>query len=189
MPRKKIALEQSLPTDAPLTERLKNELLSTRESGQPLVYEQEVRSDRLRVLVIWDEWDRIPLEERTAVILRAYELALGTPERYKIALASGVTVPEATAAGMLPYQVGTALRKGDPVTFEQCWETMLAEGASRLFGPNILQLRFATRDEAEACRKRLIVRLPQSENVWLINREITVQDLTTLHDQAEVPAL
>ncbi len=57
---------------------------------------------------------------------------------------------------MFPYQVGTALRKGDPVTFEDCQNAMLAEGASRLFGPGVLQLRFATEEEAEACQQRLM---------------------------------
>ena len=84
---------------------------------------------------------------------------------------------------MLPYQVATALRKTDPVTLDQCRKAMLAEGASKLFGPDILQLRFATQEEAEACRKRLVKHLPRSENVWVINREIVVQDFGTAEEQ------
>src|SRR5207245_1809098 len=130
------------PTNDALAERLAKELKSTSESGQPLVYEHELRPDRPRVTVVWDEWDRLPLDERTRVILRAYERAEGLPYRNKIALATGLTVPEATSAGLMPYQITTALRKGDPVSFQECWDAMLAEGASRLFGPNILQFRF-----------------------------------------------
>ncbi len=185
MPRKRIGPEQPRFTNGSLAEKLAGELKNGRESGQPLVYEHELRPDRLRVTVIWDEWDRTPQDERTAVILRAYEMAEGTASRNKVALASGLTVPEATAAGMLPYQVGTALRKVDPVTFEECQNAMLAEGASRLFGPGVLQLRFATEGEAEACRQRLIRRLPRSQDVWVVSREIAVQDFVTLHDWAQ----
>jgi hypothetical protein len=53
---------------------------------------------------------------------------------------------------------------------------MLAEGASHLFGPKILQLRFPTEDSAEACRNRLIKRLPNSDEIWIVSREITAQD-------------
>ena len=49
-----------------------------------------------------------------------------------IALASGLTVPEACAAGMLPYQILAAVRKGDPLTREQAQQAMLEEGASTL---------------------------------------------------------
>jgi hypothetical protein len=44
-----------------------------------------------------------------------YEQAEGAAYRDRIALASGLTVPEAHAAGMLPYQIIAALRKNDPV--------------------------------------------------------------------------
>jgi hypothetical protein len=141
---------------------------------------------RLRVLVIWDEWKDILLEARTAIIHRAYEKAESTDFQNKIALASGLTFPEATAAGMLPYQIGTALRKDDPVTFQQCWDAMAAEGASKIFGPGILQLRFATEVEAEACRKRLIDRLPGSDNVWMILREVATQDPIMFQEAADV---
>jgi hypothetical protein len=186
MARKRIGPELPPPANGPLAEKLAQALKNDQSPEQPLVYEQELRPERYRITVVWDDWDRMPLDERTSVILRAYEVAEGGAYRERIALASGLTVPEATAAGMLPYQVSTALRKGDPVTRVQCQEAMLAEGASRLFGPDILQLRFATEEEAEACRQRLIKRLPQSENVWVVFKEIVVQDFITLRDSAEV---
>ena len=95
----------------------------------------------------------------------------------KIALASGLTVPEGVAAGVLPYQIITALRKGDKVTFEQCWEAMRAEGMPLNYsGRKVLQLRFPTEEAAEACRKRLIERLPDSDDIWIVSREISAQD-------------
>src|ERR1700686_1100388 len=113
-----------------LAARLVKELKSGRQSGQPLIEEEEFPTKKLRVNVIWDEWDRVPLEDRTATILRAYEQAEGREYRDRIALASGLTVPEAHAAGMLPVQVFPAVRKGDPVTPEQCRLALIEEGAS-----------------------------------------------------------
>jgi hypothetical protein len=124
------------------------------------------------VTVIWDEWDRLPLEDRTAAILRAYEQAEGRDYRGRIALASGLTVPEAHAAGMLPFQIIAALRKTNPVTIEQCREAMIAQGASMLLDPSRPQLRFATEEEAKACRKRLAEGLPGSEPIWVTTQEV-----------------
>jgi hypothetical protein len=178
MPRKRRVFEEP-PRRAVgnLVERLVDELKSDRPSGQPRIEEEEFPSKKLRVNVIWDAWDRVPLEERTATILRAYEQAEGREYRDRIALASGLTVPEAHAAGMLPYQVIAAVRKGDPVTLEQCRQALIEEGASVLFGEDNPQLRFSTEEEAEAARQRLAQRLPNSEPVWVITKEVgTVED-------------
>src|SRR5271168_414777 len=117
MPRKRRGFEEPpRRTVGALVARLANELKSDRPSGQPVIEEEEFPTKKLRVNVIWDEWDRVPLEDRTATILRAYEVAEGREYRDRIALASGLTVPEAHATGMLPYQVIAAVRRGDPVT-------------------------------------------------------------------------
>jgi hypothetical protein len=172
MPRIKRGFDERLrPAAVDLADRLADELKTNRESGQPLIDEQEYPSGKVRVTVIWDAWDRLPLEDRTAVILRAYDLAEGRGYRDRIALASGLTVPEAHAAGMLPFQIIPAVRKSDPVTLDQCRQAMIEEGASTLLGAERPQLRFATEDEAEAARRRLARRLPGSEQVWLITQE------------------
>jgi hypothetical protein len=155
-----------------LVDRLADELKSSRQSGQPMIDEEEFPTHKLRVNVVWDEWDRVPLETRTATILRAYEQAEGPEFRDRIALASGLTVPEAHAAGWLPYQVIPAVRKSDPVTLDQCRKAMIEEGASLLFGEDNPQLRFATEEEADAARKRLAERLPGSEPIWIVTREV-----------------
>src|SRR2546425_6336854 len=121
MPRKRRGFEAPpRRTIGNLVEQLVDELNTDRQSGQPMIEEEEFPTKKLRVNVIWDAWDRVPLEDRTATILRAYEEAEGPEYRDRIALASGLTMPEAHAAGMLPYQVIAAVRKGDPVTMEQC---------------------------------------------------------------------
>jgi hypothetical protein len=177
MPRIRMGFEDyPRKTDGKLVERLVDELKASRESGQPFIYEESFTTGKVRVLVIWDDWKDLPLEERTNIILSAVEKADGKDYRAKVALASGLTVPEGVAAGMLPYQIIPAHRKADKVTLEQCREAMLAEGASKLFGPNALQLRFPTEDAAEACRTRLVKRLPNSDEIWIVTREITAQD-------------
>jgi hypothetical protein len=173
MPRKKRGVEEKpRPMSGNLAERLAEELRRSLESGQPVIDEQEFPTGKIRVTVIWDEWDHLPLEDRTAVILRAYDLAEGRGYRDKIALASGLTVPEAYAAGMLPFQIIPALRRGDAVRPEQCRQAMIEEGASVLLAADKPQLRFATEDEAEAARKRLAQRLPDSDQVWVITQEV-----------------
>ncbi|MCY2995407.1 MAG: hypothetical protein NTY19_47215 [Planctomycetota bacterium] len=148
------------------------ELRENRVSGQPVIDEQVFPTEKLRVTVIWDEWDRLPLEDRTAVILRSYEIAEGRVYRENIALASGLTFPEAYATGMLPFQVFPALREGDPVTREQCRQAMIDEGASTLLDPDRPQLRFSTQEESDAAMRRLIERLPNSAQVWVTTREV-----------------
>ncbi|MCE9554970.1 MAG: hypothetical protein K8T91_16570 [Planctomycetes bacterium] len=155
-----------------LAEQLATELRANHESGQPIIDEQEFPTGKIRVTVIWDQWDRTPSEGRTAIILRAYEIAESPEYLSRIVLASGLTVPEAHALGMLPYQIIPALRRGDHVTADECRNAMVEEGASILSDPTNPQLRFATEVEAEASRKRLADRLPQSEPVWVVTHEV-----------------
>lgn len=173
MPRTRRDFEEvarAAPGD--LTDRLAAELRENRESGQPVIEEQVFPTGKLRVTVIWDEWDRLPLEDRTAVILRAFEIAESRDYRDNIALASGLTFPEAYASGMLPFQVFPALRASDPVTSEQCRQAMIDEGASTLLDSDKPQLRFATQEQAEAATQRLTKHLPNSDQVWVITREV-----------------
>jgi hypothetical protein len=187
MPRKRIGPEiRPVRARGGLAEKLAAELTSQHEFGQPLIYERVFRTGKASVTVIWDEWVRIPLQERSATILRAYEMVEGPEARERVALANGLTVPEAHAAGMLPYQIIAALRKNDPVTREQVQQAFLEEGASRLLDPQAPQLRFATEEEAEACRQRLLRRFPGTDDVWIIHREITAQDYAETQEWAQV---
>jgi hypothetical protein len=189
VPRIKIRFDdhpRKTKTDKKLVDRLVDELKANRESGQPFIYEHAFSTGKVRVLVIWDDWKDLPLEQRTSIILSAIEQSDGKEYRAEVALASGLTVPEGVAAGMLPCQIITARRKNDKVTFEQCWEAMLAEGASQLFGPNVLQLRFPTEESANECRNRLIKRLPNSDEIWIVTREITAQDFGQVSESVEI---
>ena len=172
MPRIRTTAETPRKIGSPLVDRLADELQSERESGQPIVSELAFSSGKLRVTVIWDHWGRMPLEDRTEIILQAYEKAEGIDYRRNIALASGLTMPEACMAGMLPYHILTAIRNTDPVTVEQCREAMIAEGASTLIDPNGPQLRFGTMEEADRAVKRLVERLPDSKDVWIVAQDL-----------------
>lgn len=187
MPRKIIGAWPSLPAaNNSLAAKLAAELKSDRDFGQPLIHEQEYPTKRARATVIWDEWDKVPFEDRPAIILRAYELALGKEARDRIALANGLTVPEAAAAGLLPYQVIAARRETDPVGLEDVRNAMIEQGASQLGPEGLITLRFATREEAEACIERLTKALPASAPIWIIASDIYAQGSLAVGGSADV---
>ena len=172
MPRRQVGEQEPRLVSGDLVKRLADELKSQRETGQPMIYEHKFDGGRIRVTVVWDEWASMTLEDRTSVILDAYAQAEGADFKKKIVLASGLTVPEAESVGMLPFQIITGLRKGDPVTPEQCREAMIKVGASTLLDPNRPQLRFATTQEADATVKALITQLPGSDPVWIVSQDV-----------------
>lgn len=172
MPRRKLMEVSPRTGGGGLVTQLVNELRSNHETGQPTIYEQEFAGGKVRVTVIWDAWDKQSLEERTGMILKAYQEAEGPKFSERIALASGLTVPEAEAAGMLRFQIIPAVRQGDAVSLDACRQAMIDLGASMLFDSEHPQLRFATENEAEAARQALIAHLPGSEPVWLITQDV-----------------
>ncbi len=171
MPRIHLVEEERRPINGDLVAQLARELKSSSATGQPLVYEKEYRTGKIQVTVIWDDWHRLSHEERTGVILSAYAEAEGPDYRERIALASGLTVLEAEAAGMLPFRIITALRPDDRVTLEECRKAMVEAGASVLRDLQKPELRFATSEEADATLQELVRLLPKSEQVWVVTRD------------------
>jgi hypothetical protein len=152
---------------------LAQELKSERKFGQPRIVEEEFNiTGRIRVVVLWDRWEHMTHEDRSNAIINAYKFAESKEFAERIGLVSGLTFPEAHASGMLPFQIIAAPRRGDPVTAEQCREAMIEAGASTLLDPDRPQLRFASEEEAEACRHHLILTLPGSDEVWVVTREV-----------------
>ncbi len=168
--------EPALAAPSALAERLAAELRDSKESGQPVIIERVFPSDKLSVQVIWDAWDRVLMENRPGVILRAYQLAGERDAHGRIAIANGLTVPEAHNSGLLPFAVIPALREGDPVTAEQCRQAMIDEGASVLLGAAKPQLRFSTAERAGAAMRRLGERLPGSGPVWVMTEDMPGPD-------------
>jgi len=172
MPRIKLN-KLSYPSSWPrinhkLVEELSQQLrIYESQVAQPLIYEYDLRGKLLRLIVVWDKWLSLPLEARTAIILAAYK----SQGHENIALASGLTIPEAVALGLLRFRVIPALRKSDNISQEKCWETMRSVGASRLFDENQPQLYFATREEADRMIVELVKRLPGTDEIWTIVQE------------------
>lgn len=174
MPRRVIKSEDTPRTRwEPIVEELAAELKSDRETGgQPLIEEEHFKTGAVRVLVIWDRWEHVLQEDRAEIISKGYELAFGNEIRDKIGLAIGLTVPEAQASGLLPFEVIPALRRSDPVSELDCFEALKAEGASNLFDDHKPHLFARTEADAESYRKRLIKRLPESEPIWLVRMDV-----------------
>src|SRR5262249_32378380 len=129
MPRIQRRLDEPRRVRFPdLLAELAKELKNARETGQPLIEEQVFpKTNAVRVTVIWDTWEAVSDDDRYNILLQAYEEVEGKAFRDRIALAIGLTVPEAAESGLLPFQILTALRRGDPVTREQCREAMIAQ--------------------------------------------------------------
>jgi hypothetical protein len=174
MPRIRKSPDEPRATRPELVAQLAEELRNAHAGGQPRIEETVFpRTNALRVNVFWDRWEDVPDVERTNCILQAYREVEPSDVVARIALAGGLTFPEARASGMLPYEILPVLRRGDPITLEQCHKAMIQEGATVLESPQTPRLYFATEEEAEAGRQRLVKSLPESAEVWLIAREAT----------------
>ncbi|MEB3164076.1 MAG: hypothetical protein VKK80_12665 [Prochlorothrix sp.] len=167
MPKVKLSYHNPTPqAKTDLIDALGRCLSSEETMGQPLVYEYDLQNGSLRVLVIWDRWQKLALEDRTKVILTAYREQAGP----RVALASGLTVLEAVMAGFLSFRIIPAVRRRDKVNLERCWEGMKEFGASVLFEDEP-RLYFATREEAERGIEVLCRMIPKSEEVWQVIQE------------------
>ena len=183
MPRNRFrAGSLSAEAEVNLIGDLTAELQSTRKVGQPTINEEEFDTGAVRVNVFWDRWEAVPSDERGSQIIAAYLTVMGDSFVDRIALLGGYTIPEAVALGLLPYQVIPLVRKGDPVTAEQCHRAMISAGASTLFPGRKIQLRFATLEQAEVGRNYLIKSLTDSEPVWTI-----VKDVGLIEDFLDLP--
>ena len=172
MPRVRREVERPEIGHREVLKDLISELRNSRAFGQPMIDELALpKTGALNITVIWDRWETIDEQERLNIILRAYEEAEGKKFVDNIALASGLTVPEAIESQLLPFEVTAALRKSDKVTAEQCRQAMIEQGASLLQNANKPQLRFRTLEEAEVCVERLKEMMPESDGVWLISQE------------------
>lgn len=152
---------------------LVQEILTPRDFGQPIIFERHMDvGESVHVTVVWDRFADVLESDRTAVILDAYERAMGKPYRERISLATGVTVPEAGDLELLPFEIMPAPRKTDPADDITSYHAaLIAEGASVLRGDQRPELRFETLADAQAAVERLEQRLPSSR--WLVVQAIT----------------
>lgn len=65
---------------------------------QPLISVTQP-GERTHVLVVWDEWKSLSQQERSGIIMRAYEQQYGSDEAREISVAMGLTSAEAERLG------------------------------------------------------------------------------------------
>jgi hypothetical protein len=112
------------------------------------------QQDRMDVLVVWDAWTDLRSEDRSSIILDAYQ-----DQQQAIAQALGVTYQEAIEQQVLPYAVLPMTRDGE-IDPEAMKKAMLAEGGFLLDNGKI-DLRFPTMAMAQVAHQRLCDRLPK----------------------------
>ena len=118
---------------------------------QPIILEQEHRTQALHVFVIWEKWRLIDAGERSRAIMQAYEQA--APDRVeRITIAMAVTTDEAISLGLLPYGIVSTTKDGE-LAPEKIRTLMIQEGAVET--PTGLLLRFPSQSAAELAWRRL----------------------------------
>ena len=84
-----------------LEDRLVRELEHPSDEGQPLVVEEPPEPFPVsRLVVIWDDWAELGQQDRSEIILRAYERVHGQEATLRITVAMGLTSPEAQRMGI-----------------------------------------------------------------------------------------
>lgn len=133
----------------------------------PMILVDEIGQTRsIHVVVIWDKWGSIPDQERSAIILDAYD-KVPPPPGMTVTMAMGETRQEALSLGFLPYRVAPALRQTDPYTLDQLRKAMVAEGAVET--AEGLELAFPSEDLANAAHARLNRKY---KSVWTVTRRV-----------------
>lgn len=96
------AVEPSL--DPAYVDAIAQELRLMRPDGSPdapLIIEEQTRhSDRIHVTVIWDRWGSVAPEDRSRIILDAYERVRGASAILTLSAALGLTHAEAKKLGV-----------------------------------------------------------------------------------------
>jgi len=170
--RRTIGGASTRPPDV-LVRDLVAELKGTKEFGQPLVeVETFERTGLVGVTVVWDRLEPLSDAQRTAVILEAFTQAFGDPGPGGVAFALGLTVAEAVEAGKLPFALVASPRASDAISPERVRAVLDEFGGTSPAAGGLPALRFAGRDEAEACRAKLVEFLPGSDAIWTITQDV-----------------
>lgn len=90
--------------DPAYVDAIAQELRLMRPDGDfnaPLIIEEQTRqSDRIHVTVIWDRWGAVAPEDRSQIILDAYERVRGASAILTLSAALGLTHAEAKKLGV-----------------------------------------------------------------------------------------
>ena len=171
MPRYIIQPKPGRERHAKLVQELVKELRQPSGKNMPYILEEEVPATGVRnVTVIWDRWKGVSEEDRSDVILAAYETAEGKEYATSIAIPTGVTPTEALALGYLSYKVESLRRAGEAVSEADYRRAFTDEAARTLLGKTATALRYPRIEEAREAHDRLIAALPGSH--WGVVEEL-----------------
>ena len=142
--------------------KLINEWKNPKDSGLPIIIEDETpTTNAIRLSVIWDEWELIPRNVRTQMIMEAYQAAKGFvtgQHQPQITLAIGYDVDEAVNVGLLPYKI-ECLDKNEEVNRQEEVDKLLRELGAWDHGGE-LELRFTSREDVEKAYINLVKKMP-----------------------------
>ena len=105
MPVKKMPPRRASPLAEDLRRKLVEEWTSPKEKGEPLILQDSSgppSSRSTRIYVVWTEWGDLSLQERSEIIMDAYEQTHSTDETLSVTVALGLTPPEADRM-RIPY--------------------------------------------------------------------------------------
>jgi hypothetical protein len=105
MPVAKVSLHGARPV-APRHDELKSRLVAewldhgTVEPRPDIREETDARGQTVHIYAIWDDWGALPQQDRSEIIMDAYEEALGQQKALEVSVAMGVTRDEAQRMGI-----------------------------------------------------------------------------------------
>jgi hypothetical protein len=155
------------PRHDTLVDELKSELASGNRPQPAFIEEDYAPTKSRHIYVVWDRWASVPEDERIEVIIRAYEEFEGPGSSENIAVAIGVTGSEAIETGLLPFKVDYPHSSVALIDHEAAKKS---ERTATILGKNASELRYPTREEAEAAIQRLRSVLPNSD--WTVIHEV-----------------
>ena len=142
-----------------LLKQLSDELAGRGVESGAVIFEIPLEhADTVDVLVVWQEFEDLRSEDRTALILEAYKQEFGTGAR-TVSQALGVTYQEAMEQNLLPYAVQPMARAGE-ADADTLRQAMRKAGGIRLPNEKVV-LRFPTMAMAEDAHRQLCDALPR----------------------------
>jgi hypothetical protein len=133
---------------------------------EPFVIENVIpQVGRAHVVVIWDRWIGLPAEQRSRVILDAYERT-NRLDGVTIMVAMGLTADESLRQGFLPYSIITVPQKGERLSIKELEAAMSNVGGILVRVGESIGLWFPTRETAEAAYRKLGEEVPG--HIWTL---------------------
>ncbi|HUB26880.1 MAG TPA: hypothetical protein VL992_15755 [Tepidisphaeraceae bacterium] len=134
--------------------------------SEPFVVENVIpQVARAHVVVIWDRWIGLSAQERSQVILDAYEKA-NRLTGISIMAATGLTAEESLRQDFLPYSIITMPQKDEKLSSKELEAAMSKAGGILVKVGESVGLRFPTRETAEAAYRKLREEIP--DHIWTL---------------------